>query len=102
MDVFIFPSRTDTSGNVVWEAAASGVPSVVTDGGGTTQVVRHGETGLVSPSASEFAQNCVALLKAPASRQALGAAAREMARRQSGDAVFDRLFGEAYPVVLKQ
>ena len=34
MDVFLFPSRTDTYGKVVWEASASGVPAVVTDCGG--------------------------------------------------------------------
>jgi phosphatidylinositol alpha 1,6-mannosyltransferase len=30
MDLFLFPSRTDTFGNVVQEAAASGVPAIVT------------------------------------------------------------------------
>lgn len=100
MDVFVFPSRTDTYGNVVWEAAASGVPAVVTDHGGPKYIVRHGTTGLVCRSASEFVRSCVALLKDSARRHAMGAAARETARRQSWDAVFDRLFGEAYPAAL--
>lgn len=34
MDTFLFPSRTDTYGNVVWEAMVSGEPAVVADGGG--------------------------------------------------------------------
>jgi len=62
MDVLVFPSRTDTYGNVVWEAAASGVPAVVTDRGGPRHIVRHGRPGLVRRSASEFVRNCVALI----------------------------------------
>lgn len=77
MDVFVFLSRTDTYGNVVWEAAASGVPAVVTDSGGPRHIVRHRETGLVTPSASECVQNCAALLKNSTRRQAMPAAARK-------------------------
>jgi Glycosyl transferases group 1 len=39
MDLFIFPSRTDTFGNVIQEAAASGVPAVVTAEGGPMHLV---------------------------------------------------------------
>lgn len=102
MDVFVFPSRTDTYGNVVWEAAASGVPAVVTDHGGPKHIVRHGTTGLVCRSANEFVRSCIALLKDSARRHAMGAVARETARSQSWDAVFDRLFGEAYPAALEE
>lgn len=45
-DVFIFPSATETFGNVVLEAAASGLPAIVADRGGVTEIVRHGRTGL--------------------------------------------------------
>jgi glycosyltransferase involved in cell wall biosynthesis len=48
MDVFVFPSRTDTYGNVVLEALASGVPAIVTDSGGPRFIVRSGETGFVA------------------------------------------------------
>jgi Glycosyl transferases group 1 len=34
MDIFVFPSRTDTLGNVVLEAFASGIPAIVTSEGG--------------------------------------------------------------------
>ena len=49
MDVLVFPSHTDTFGNVVLEALASGVPAVVTPDGGPKFIVRDGETGFVVP-----------------------------------------------------
>ncbi|HEX4576313.1 MAG TPA: glycosyltransferase, partial [Edaphobacter sp.] len=48
MDVLVFPSHTDTFGNVVLEALASGVPAVVTPHGGPKFIVRDGETGFVT------------------------------------------------------
>ena len=43
MDVFVFPSRTDTFGNVVQESAASQVPAVVTNEGGPRHLVVPGD-----------------------------------------------------------
>lgn len=47
-DVFVFPSTTDTYGNVVVEALASGIPCVVSDVGGPASLVEDGRTGLIS------------------------------------------------------
>jgi glycosyltransferase involved in cell wall biosynthesis len=46
-DLFVFPSTTDTFGNVILEAHACGIPTVVTDQGGPSENVVDGETGLV-------------------------------------------------------
>ena len=46
-DLFVFPSTTDTFGNVVLEAQASGIPVVVTDQGGPCENILNGKTGLV-------------------------------------------------------
>ena len=46
-DVFVFPSATDTFGNVVLEAQASGLPVIVSDEGGPKELMIDGETGLV-------------------------------------------------------
>lgn len=46
-DVFVFPSMTDTFGNVVLEAQASGLPAIVANRGGPQEIVTDGETGLV-------------------------------------------------------
>lgn len=46
-DVFLFPSVSETYGNVVVEAMASGCPCVIAKGGGSQSLVSHGETGFL-------------------------------------------------------
>jgi glycosyltransferase involved in cell wall biosynthesis len=46
-DCMVFPSTTDTFGNVVLEAAASGLPVIVTDQGGPAEIVRRHGSGIV-------------------------------------------------------
>ncbi len=47
-DIFVFPSTTDTFGNVILEAQASGLPCVVSDQGGPRELVADGEDGFVT------------------------------------------------------
>jgi len=47
-DFFVFPSTTDTFGNVILEAQASGLPVIVSDIGGPRDLVSHGIDGLIS------------------------------------------------------
>ncbi len=94
MDLFIFPSETDTFGNVVLEALSSGVPAVVTRGGGPKFIVRNGETGTVTDPA-EFTQTIAALVSDPATLERMSMAARAYAMTCSWDAVFDRVY-QAY------
>jgi glycosyltransferase involved in cell wall biosynthesis len=47
-DIFVFPSTTDTFGNVVIEAQASGLPAIVSDLGGPRELVADGISGLVT------------------------------------------------------
>ncbi|MFT4536109.1 MAG: glycosyltransferase involved in cell wall biosynthesis [Saprospiraceae bacterium] len=46
-DVFLFPSVSETYGNVVVEAMASGCPCVIAKGGGSQSLVVHGKTGFL-------------------------------------------------------
>lgn len=95
MDIFVFPSETDTYGNVVVEAMASGLPAVVSAKGGPRFLVRHGESGFVSPTAETFLEHVKLLAQNRHLRQSMGEAGRRFAGAQSWDRVFERVY-EAY------
>src|SRR5262249_44126099 len=80
-DVFCFPSTTDTFGQVILEAAASGLPVVAAAAGGALELVRHGETGLLVPpdDADALAAALESLADHPHRRAVLAAAARTSA-----------------------
>ncbi len=46
-DAFVFPSKTDTYGNVILEAHASGLPAIVVDHGGPPEIIRRHDSGIV-------------------------------------------------------
>ena len=48
-DLFLFPSRSETFGNVTLEALASGLPVLAFDYAAAAEVVRHGDSGLLAP-----------------------------------------------------
>jgi glycosyltransferase involved in cell wall biosynthesis len=54
-DLFVFPSATDTFGNVVLEAQASGLPVIVSDEGGPKEIIIDGETGFAVKANSQEA-----------------------------------------------
>lgn len=99
MDVFAFPSYTDTFGNVILEAAASGVPAVVTTGGGPKFLVRSGETGFVAADERAFLRSVLDLAQNPDLHARMRVAARAHACSRSWDRVFEQVYG-AYQQVL--
>ena len=92
MDLLVFPSHTDTFGNVVLEALASGVPAVVTPDGGPKYIVRDGERvgssrrtrGVCRGDCGAGAGDRIRL------REMRAAAARAYAMGCNWDAVFSR------------
>jgi phosphatidylinositol alpha 1,6-mannosyltransferase len=100
MDLFVFPSHTDTFGNVVLEALASGVPSVVTPDGGPRYIVKDGETGTIATD-DEFSSAIARLMLDPELYARMQVAARAHALSASWDAVFEGVYRE-YDGVLQR
>jgi glycosyltransferase involved in cell wall biosynthesis len=92
MDVFVFPSRTDTYGNVVLEALASGVPAMVTDSGGPRFIVACGETGFVAKSLADFVNGVMLLASQPELLRRMRRSGRKYALTASWDSVFESLY----------
>lgn len=80
-DLFVFPSCTDTAGNVVLEAQASGLPVLVSDQGGPLENMRPGVTGHVCRGgrSRELADAIVGLAADRERRRAMSGAARQYA-----------------------
>ena len=100
MDLFVFPSRTDTFGNVVLEAFASGVPALVTDACGPKFLIEEGVNGMVRPTDAEFADAAAELALELERLPAMREAARKYAMSQSWDSVFESVY-DAYRFALK-
>ncbi|PYO36333.1 MAG: glycosyltransferase family 4 protein [Candidatus Rokuibacteriota bacterium] len=82
-DLFLFASETETQGLVLAEAHACGLPAVAVRASGVDEVVRDGETGLLTKAAArEFADAAIGLLLDGERRMAMGRAARAVAERE--------------------
>lgn len=94
-DVFVFPSTTDTLGQVVMESQSSGLPVLVTDQGGPKEVVRDGETGFVISATDEGAwvRRMVELGTDTSLRERMGRAAHEYMQGFSMAKSFEHYWG---------
>jgi len=96
-DLFLFPSRSETFGNVTLEAMASGVATVAFDYGAAREYLRDGENGAAVESDEQFVEAAQRLAGDDALRSALGnQAAQDMKRLHPQQVVaeFDALLAE--------
>jgi glycosyltransferase involved in cell wall biosynthesis/predicted metal-dependent phosphoesterase TrpH len=91
-DVFLFPSRTDTYGQVVVEAQASGLPVVAVAEGGPLSLIRDRQTGWLCEADSQVLAAAVAQLAGSAFlRERISRAALAEVRERSWESAFDQL-----------
>jgi glycosyltransferase involved in cell wall biosynthesis len=91
-DLFLFPSLTETFGNVTTEAMASGLPVVAFDYAAAAQLIRSGYNGVLVPygDSQAFVQAAAQLARSTMQRHTLGALARERACAQDWDDIIGR------------
>ena len=92
MDLFVFPSETDTFGNVILEALASAVPIVVANQGGPKFLVKPGITGYVARNEDEFIQSVEKVMTDPLLLTQMRQFAAQFAQQQSWDNVFESVW----------
>jgi glycosyltransferase involved in cell wall biosynthesis len=91
-DLFLFASRTDTFGQVLLEAQASGLPVVAVGEGGPTSIVTDGATGRLCPAdAGDLAAVVCELAAAPLQRERLARSALEAVRQRTWERSLQRL-----------
>lgn len=78
-DLFLFPSQTETYGNVTAEALASGLAVLAYDHAAAAQLIRDGDNGLLAPLGDEaaFVRRALQLAARPHEAQALRPRARQ-------------------------
>ncbi|MCI5210914.1 MAG: glycosyltransferase family 1 protein [Candidatus Electrothrix sp. ATG2] len=92
--LFVLPSRGEGISNALLEAQSCGIPAVVTDIPGNTEVVLHGETGIVVPvdDVSGLSEAILKLMADDDTRERMGAKARQhIIEKYSIRSVVDRV-----------
>ena len=91
-DVFVFPSTTETFGNVTIEAMASGTPPVCANKGGAAGFIEQGKTGMLAKprDAEDMAAKIELLIYNPKIRKSIADNALIFAQKQTWENIFDR------------
>jgi len=96
MDLFLFPSKTDTFGNVVLEALSSGVPAIVTNEGGPRFLIKDKITGFIASDENEFLKSILTFIRMDKqSRMKMKSEARLSCCQHSWNSVVDEVY-DAY------
>jgi len=101
-DVFLFPSLTETFGNVTLEAMSSGLAVIAYDYAAARELITHRENGLLAPfdTADAFCTLASEVAAEPKTVRALGTAARQTAEEMSWSTIYS-LFEQALFDVVK-
>jgi glycosyltransferase involved in cell wall biosynthesis len=102
-DMFVFPSTTETFGNVTLEAMAAGLPPVCANKGGASGIIKEGVTGLLAEprNAHDLAEKIGMLLDSSEQRENMARTAYTYAQNQTWEKIFSREMEEYQDVIRK-
>ncbi|MCM3669038.1 glycosyltransferase family 1 protein [Mesobacillus maritimus] len=103
-DLLVFPSKTETFGNVVLESFACGTPVIGAQAGGVKEIISHEQNGILCPSGQTdtFIEAIVNLLCDKDSLRMYGTRARTYAQSQSWEKIFDQLMDDYQDAIYEQ
>jgi len=95
-DLFVFPSTTDTYGNVVVEAMAAGLPVAVSDIGGPRELIKTSQMGRVLPArdVSAWVEGLAQMLANPLSAEEHHVLAQQAGSERRWDSAFARFWAD--------
>jgi glycosyltransferase involved in cell wall biosynthesis len=101
-DIFVFPSTTETFGNVTLEAMASGLPPVCVREGGAYGIIEYGKTGFIAEpgNAYDITVKINTLLDDRELRENMSANALQFAKTQTWEKIFGKMF-ESYSRIIQ-
>lgn len=100
-DLLLFPSTTESFGNVVMEALASGIPAVVSDHGGCQEIISRSGAGLIARSgdAADFHRQCVRLIDTPDLYRRMRGCGLEFVKHRSWEKITATLVAEFISII---
>lgn len=100
-DIFLFPSDTDTFGQVVQEALTCGLPAIVSDVGGCQEIIEHSHAGFVikNNDVKGYYQACVELLQDPHLLSQLRENGIQYSKKRDWDTINGQLISQYQKIV---